>query len=60
MSKRSIIVLALIALLAVTAALAGPVVARELQFGRQVAAVRAGGGENQPRARPSRVAARLT
>jgi hypothetical protein len=32
MSKRSIIVLALIALLVLTAALAGPVVAREVQF----------------------------
>jgi hypothetical protein len=41
MSKPSIIVLALIALLVLTAALAGPVVAREVQFGRQVAAVRA-------------------
>ena len=41
MSKRSIIVLALLALLVLTAALAGSVVAREVQFGRQVAAVRA-------------------
>ena len=41
MSKRSIIVLALCALLALTAALAAPVVAREIKFGRQVSAVRA-------------------
>jgi hypothetical protein len=41
MSRRSIIVLALMALLVLTAAFVGPVVAREVQFGRQVAAVRA-------------------
>ena len=41
MSKRSIIVLTLIALLAATAVFAGPAVAREVQVGRQVAAVRA-------------------
>jgi hypothetical protein len=41
MSKPSIIVLALIALLVTTAVLAAPVVAREVQLRRQTAAVRA-------------------
>jgi hypothetical protein len=41
MSKRSIIVLALIALLVTTAVLAAPVVAREVQLRRQTAAVQA-------------------
>jgi hypothetical protein len=41
MSKRLIIILALIALLVTTAVLAAPVVAREVQSRRQAAAVRA-------------------
>jgi hypothetical protein len=41
MSKRLIIILALIALLVTTAVLAAPVVAREVQSRRQIAAVRA-------------------
>jgi hypothetical protein len=41
MSKRLIIILALIALLVTTAVLAAPVVAREVQSRRQTAAVRA-------------------